>query len=306
MSEALSVLQGDLPEPLLAPDDPDIREPLRDAPVSARRVRAFRPGLVIAAAFVILLAVAALVPSLIAHGDPLAADPRQAFLAPGAGHWLGTDENGRDELTRLVYGVRPSLLIGVSTTMLMAVLGSVLGLAAGFGPRLLDAVIGRFLDTMMAFPELLLPLVIITFWGESTLTGIIAIGLTGVPRAARLVRGQTLLVRGAGYVEAARTLELTRTQLVVRHVLPNALKPLLVLAPIWVGATIAMAATLSFLGFGAPPPTPEWGAMLAMGRNFLPVSWWLVAAPAGAIVVTVLTISALGRALMRNREGREL
>ena len=305
MSNALSLPPIELPEPLLAPDDPDVRKPL-DARATGRQVPVIRPGLIVAGLFVALLIVAALAPSLIAVGDPIAADPRQAFLAPGAGHWLGTDENGRDELTRLVHGARASLLMGVSATLIMIVAGSALGLAAGFGSRLADAAIGRLLDTLMAFPELLLPLVIITFWGEGTINGIVAIGAAGVPRAARLVRAQTLTVRRAGYVEAARAIGLTPARVVVRHVLPNALKPLLVLAPIWIGMSIAMGAMLSFLGFGAPPPAPEWGAMLAMGRNFLPVSWWLVAAPSGAITATVLASTALGRALMRSREGRSL
>lgn len=304
MSTALPIPQPQFPETIALIGEEEHCE-ARATELPARRSRrSIRPGLIVAGLFVALLIVAALGPSLIAPADPLAADPRQAFLPPGGGHWLGTDENGRDELTRLIHGTRPSLLIGFSATALMAVLGTLLGFTAGFGSRLVDGVVGRLLDTMMAFPELLLPLVIITFWGAGTLNGIIAIGLTGVPRAARLVRVQTLAVRRAGYVEAARAMGISWPRIVLRHVLPNALKPLLVLAPIWVGMSIGMAAMLSFLGFGAPPPAPEWGAMLAMGRNFLPVSWWLVLGPAGIITSSVLAITALGRAVQQSREGR--
>jgi peptide/nickel transport system permease protein len=305
MTEALPVQPMPLAEPLAALGE-IVAETREQPTASVLNRRAIRPGLLVASIVMIVLLAAALSPALIAPGDPLAADPRAAFLPPSFAHWLGTDENGRDELTRLVHGTRASLLIGFSATFLIVAGGTALGLAAGFGSRLVDGAVSRLLDTMMAFPELLLPLVVITFWGSGTLNGIIAIGVSSIPRAARLVRAQTLVVRRAAYVEAARTLGLSGAQILWRHVLPNALRPVFVLAPIWVGTCIAMAAILSFLGFGAPPPAPEWGAMLAMGRNFLPVSWWLVAGPAGFITVTVLAITTLGRALMLHGEGRTL
>jgi len=146
-------------------------------------------------------------------------------------------------------------------------------------------------------------LVDITFWGQGTLNAIVAVGIAADPRNARMVRAQTQLVRRSGYVEAARTLGLHPARLIWRHILPNALKPLLVLAPMSVGANIAAGAALSFLGFGAPPPAPEWGAMLSVGRNFLATSWWLVAAPACAITLTVLAITCVGRAAIRHSEG---
>lgn len=268
------------------------------------RRSALRPELALAGLVLVLLAVAALVPGWVAPGDPLVADARQAFLPPGVEHWLGTDENGRDVLTRIVHGVRPSLIMGLSATALAVVGGTVLGLAAGLGHRLVDAVIARFLDTLMAFPEVLLALVIITFWGQGTLNAIVAVGIAMVPRNARLVRAQAQLVRRSGYVEAARSLGQHPALLVPRHVVPNAVKPVLVLATISVGSSIGAGAALSFLGFGAPPPAPEWGAMLAIGRNFLATAWWLVAAPAAAITITVLAITGVGRAVLRHSEGR--
>lgn len=276
------------------------------APPQRRRRLVVRPELALAGVVLVLLTIAALVPQWIAPGDPLAADARQAFLAPGAEHWLGTDENGRDVLTRIVHGVRPSLIMGLSATALAVVVGTALGLTAGLGNRLVDGVAARFIDTLMAFPEALLALVIITFWGQGTLNAIVAVGVAMVPRNARLVRAQTQLVRRSGYVEAARSLGQHPAKLVLRHVVPNAVRPVLVLATISVGSSIGAGAMLSFLGFGAPPPAPEWGAMLAIGRNFLATAWWLVAAPAAAITITVLAITAVGRAVLRHSEGRAL
>ena len=265
-----------------------------------------RPGLSLAAAFVLVLLLAALVPGWLVSADPLAANARQAFMAPSAAHWLGTDENGRDVLARLIHGVRPSLLMGLLATVIGLTLGIALGLLAGLGQRWLDSLVMRVVDMLLAFPDLLLALVIITFWGQGMLNAIVAVGIASVPRFARMVRAQTQVVRDAGYVEAAITLGLSRAQVIVRHVLPNAIKPILILATIGIGSNIAAGASLSFLGFGAPPPSPEWGAMLSVGRNFLGNAWWLVAAPGVAITLTVLAITALGRALLRQSEGKGL
>lgn len=267
-------------------------------------LRVQRPGLLLAGLFVILLLLATLWPSLLVGGDPLAASARDAFQPPGRAHWLGTDENGRDMLTRLVYGARPSLLIGLAATAIGLFLGIVLGLVAGLGPRMVDASVMRFVDVLLAFPDLLLALVIITFWGQGLFNTIIAVAIASVPRYARMVRAQTQAVRGAPYVEAATTLGLHRAQVIFRHVLPNAIKPILILATIGIGSNITVGAALSFLGFGSPPPSPEWGSMLSVGRNFLANAWWLVALPGGAVTLTVISITALGRELLRRSEGK--
>jgi len=278
-----------------------------DAGIGRRRARPLlRPGLVLAGAFVLLLVVAAIAPSLLTSIDPLDAVARQAYRAPDALHWLGTDENGRDVLSRLIHGVRPSLLLGLAATAMGLALGTLLGVVAGLGPRWLDAAVMRSVDVLLAFPDLLLALVIITFFGQGTLNLIIAVGIASVPRYARLVRAQTQVVRGAGYVEAATTLGLGRAAVIGRHVLPNAIKPVLILATIGIGGNITAGAALSFLGFGAPPPAPEWGTMLAIGRNFLANAWWLVAWPALAITFTVISITAIGRELLRRSEGKRL
>lgn len=265
-----------------------------------------RPGLAFAAIFLLALTVAAIAPGLLVSGDPLAASARDAFRAPSATHWLGTDENGRDVLVRLVHGVRPSFLLGLAATGLGLFFGVGLGLAAGLGPRFLDALFMRFVDVLLAFPDILFALVIISLFGQGLFNVILAVGISSIPRYARLVRAQTHAIRNSGYVEAAVTLGHTPGAVVWRHVLPNAIKPVLLLAVIGIGGKIAAGGALSFLGLGAPPPSPEWGSMLAIGRNYLANAWWLVAAPAAALVLTVLSITSLGRAFIRRREGKSL
>jgi peptide/nickel transport system permease protein len=270
------------------------------------RVVLERPALLLAFLFVTLLLVAAVAPRLLVSGDPLEANSRHAFEAPSWKHVLGTDENGRDVLTRLVFGVRASLSMGVAATGLGLSLGVALGLAAGLGHRVVEEALMRFVDILLAFPDILTALLIIALFGAGTQNAILAVGIAAVPRYARLLRAQIRSVRHAPYVEAATALGLSRTAVVWRHVLPNAIKPVLILAVIGIGWTIAAGASLSFLGLGAPPPAPEWGAMLAGARNFLANGWWLTAAPAFAITFTVLSVTAIGRALLRGREGKTL
>jgi peptide/nickel transport system permease protein len=273
-------------------------------PFSWSELHTLRPGLALAALFVLFLVIAALQPHWLTSGDPLAASAREAFRAPSAAHWLGTDENGRDVWTRLIYGVRPSLLMGLAATAIGLLIGVAIGLFAGLGHRSVDSFLMRVIDVLLAFPDLLLALVIITFWGEGMMNAIVAVGVASVPRYARMVRAQTHLVSKAQYVEAAITLGLRRSTLIFRHILPNSIKPILILATIGIGGKIASGAALSFLGFGAPPPSPEWGAMLSVGRNFLSNAWWLVAAPGVAVTLTVVSVTALGRQLLLRSEGK--
>jgi peptide/nickel transport system permease protein len=184
-------------------------------------------------------------------------------------------------------------------------LGIVFGLAGGLGGRLADTVTMRLSDVLAAVPAVLFALLVITFWGDGPFNLILAIGIATMTRYARLVRTQTLLVRKAPFVEAAITLGLSRAAIIVRHILANAVRPALLLAVIGVGDKIAFAATLSFLGFGAPPPAPEWGGMLSIGRNYVSVAPWLVAGPALAVTFTVLAVTAVGREIIRRGEGRQ-
>lgn len=269
-----------------------------------RQAKAVRPTLALAAMFTALLVVAALAPGLLTSVDPQAGDANLAFLPPDALHWLGTDENGRDVLARLIHGTGASLGLGVAAMAISLGLGVIVGLVGGLGGRVSDSTSMRFADVMAAIPNILFALLVITLWGQSTTNVIVAIGLATMPRYARLVRTTTRTIRSAPYVEAATTLGLRRATIVWRHILPNAVKPALLLAVIGIGDKIAFAAALSFLGFGSPPPAPEWGAMLAVGRNFVSVAPWLVAAPAILVTLTVLAVSAIGREIIRRSEGK--
>jgi peptide/nickel transport system permease protein len=263
-----------------------------------------RPGLAAAAVYLVFLAIANVFPTLLTSVDPLEASARDAFLGPSPEHLLGTDENGRDLLSRLIHGASASLLMGVGATAIGLFFGVSLGLTAGLGHRWLNAAVMRFVDVLLAFPDILLALVIITFWGDGLANAIIAVGIGSVPRYARLVCAQTLVIRKSAYVEAARTLGLHPLMLVWKHVLPNAMKPVILLATIGIGGKISVGASLSFLGFGAPPPAPEWGAMIANGRNYLGNAWWLTAFPGVALMLTVLAITALGREIRRRSEAK--
>lgn len=268
------------------------------------RLRELPIGLLLAGAFVLLLVVASIAPTLLVHGDPLDANARLAFQAPSAAHWFGTDENGRDVLVRLIHGAGSSLVMGVGATAIGVFAGISIGLAAGLGHRWLDSLLMRLVDVLLAFPDLLLALVIITFWGQGTTNAIVAVGAASIPRYARLVRARAFVVREAPYVEAATSLGIHPLLVIWRHVLPNSIKPILLLATIGIGGKIAAGASLSFLGFGAPPPAPDWGSMLSIGRNYLSNASWLVTAPAVAVTLTVLSVTTLGRALIRHSEGK--
>ena len=263
-----------------------------------------RPGLLLAIGYLILLAIAFVAPGALTHTDPLQVDPQLSFLPPGAEHMLGTDDSGRDVYARIVHGARLSLLTGLTATAVAAAGGTVVGLVAGLGHRILEGTLMRLLDITLAVPELLLALVVITLLGGGTRNAIWALGIGGVPYYARLVRAQVHLARRSTYVEAATTLGLSRLTVIVRHILPNSIRPLLVLATIGVGSMIGAGASLSFLGLGAEPPSPEWGAALSVGRNFISNAPWLVTVPAVALTLTVVSITVVGRELRRRSEGR--
>lgn len=265
-----------------------------------------RPGLLLAWTTLGLLLLAVAFPNWLSPVDPLAADARLAYQPPSPAFWLGTDENGRDVLSRLIHGTRPSLSIGLAATLVGLGAGTLLGLLAGLAPAWLDNLLMRAVDVLLAFPDLLLALVIITLFGQGTSNLILAVGIASVPRYARLVRAQTLSIRHAGFVEAAVTLGRRPLEVVAWHVLPNAVQPVLILACLGLGGAITAAAVLSFLGFGAPPPAPEWGAMMAVARNFMANAPWLMAWPALAITLTVIAISVIGRDWLRRSEGRSL
>lgn len=281
----------------------DTHDGVAPPPRRARRARV--PfGVAVAGVGLGLVVLAALLPEQLAPADPLHVEAGATLLPPGPEHWLGTDENGRDLLSRIIHGARNSLFLGFGAIAIALVGGTVLGLLAGLGPRWLDHVVMRGADVGLAFPELLLALVVIALVGGGTRNALLAIGIAGIPTYARLVRAQTLGTRRAPFVEAARATGLTERAVVVRHVLPNVTKPVLVLATIGVGTATVAGAALSFLGLGTAPPTPEWGSMLATARNFIEVSWWYGLFPGLAITSLVLSTAVVGRYLQRRTEGR--
>lgn len=263
-----------------------------------------RPGLTLSSLFLLFVATATIWPQFVTAANPLLADPLQAQLPPSAEHWFGTDHLGRDVFSRVVYGARYSILIGVSAIVLAALVGSLLGLVAGLARGAVDELISRFLDVVSSFPDLLLALVLISFTGPGTVNLIFALGVASVPRFARVVRAQTFVIARSGYVEQAKTFGLGRFTLVTRHVLPHAIAQVPILATIGLGSTIIQAAGLSFLGMGPQPPIPEWGAMLAEARNYLRVAWWIGIWPGLAITLTVIAISILGKRWQLAFEGR--
>lgn len=263
------------------------------------------PGAVwLAILYLLLLATAVIAPGVLTHNDPLLADPVNAQLPPSAAYWLGTDQLGRDLLTRVIYGSRYSLLISVAAMALAVLFGTLLGLIAALARGVVDELLSRAVDVISAFPDLLLALMLIAFTGPGTNNLIIALGVASVPRFARVVRAQTYTVMTSGYVEQARTFGLSRFTLITRHILPHAIAQVPALATLGLGTAIIGTAGLSFLGMGPQPPTAEWGLMLAEGRNYLRNAWWIAVWPGVFITLTVIAVNTLGRHWQARFEGR--
>jgi peptide/nickel transport system permease protein len=267
---------------------------------SSQSVRPPRLGVAegVAGLLALFLLIAAVVPQFLAPGDPLAIDPLAAFSPPTFAHGFGTDESGRDIYTRVVHGTQYSLVIGIAATAIGLGLGVVLGTLAGMLGPVVDFTVNRLLEVLFAFPGLLLALLFILVFGPGVATATIAVGLSTAPGYARIIRAQLIAVRGAEH-QAATVLGRTRWQILVRHILPNTLAPLFVLATLGVGQAIVWAATLSYLGLGAEPPTAEWGAMLSAGRTYITSAWWMSFFPGLFIVLTAVTATVLGRSIDR-------
>lgn len=247
-------------------------------------------------AVVVILAMA-LVPHWFTSYDPLALNLPDAFAAPSGAHPLGADESGRDVWARIVYGTGDSLTIGVFATALGMVPAIILGTISALSPRLVDATIVRLLEALYAVPLLLLALLVITIAGPGKGPAIFAVGLSLAPGYARIVRSQILSLRRSEMMEAAIVDALPRWRAVTRHLLPNAMRPLLALVTLGVGQAVIWASALSFLGLGTPPPAPEWGAMLSAGRIYISTAWWLTVFPGVAVVITAMVATIAGRRL---------
>jgi len=265
----------------------------RDAARRLIRNRAALAGLVVLA----LLALMAIVAPLIAPYDPNVIAPTAPLHGPSTSHPFGTDQFGRDILSRIIFGSRLSFEVGFIAVGLSMIVGVALGLASGYYGRAIDAIVMVVIDIMLAFPGILLALAIIAILGPSLLNLMIAVGISGIPSYTRIVRGATLGVKQQPYIEAARVSGARNTVIIARHILPNVLAPVIVLATLGIGGAILVGASLSFLGLGAKPPTPEWGAMLSAGRNYLTVAWWITLFPGLAIMLTVLSINMVGDGL---------
>lgn len=256
-------------------------------------VRLAGVGLAIVALFIFCAAFA----NVIAPYDPLRQNLDQAFMPPSLYHLFGTDDLGRDLLSRTIYGARISLLAGAVSVSIALVLGVAIGLVAGYWSKTLDLVLMRLMDALLAFPSLILALAITAMLGSNLVNALIAIGVVGIPGFARLTRGQVLSVREFAFVEADRALGASDLRIMVRHILPNISAALIVQASLSVAFAILAEASLSFLGLGAQPPTPSWGSMVSLGRDFLDQAPWIVFAPGGAIFVAVLGFNFFGDAL---------
>ena len=228
---------------------------------------------------------------------PDAVDTDAILLPPGPGHWFGTDELGRDLFCRVIYGTSQSLTIGVSATAIACLGGISLGTAAALAPALVRQFLVRLIDILLAFPELLLALLVIAVLGRGPVNTLLAVGLSHIAGYARLVRSQVLSVKLSGYVEHALTIGEQPWTIIIKHIVPNTIRPLMILATIGVGTAVLTASALSFLGLGVVPPAPEWGALLASGRNFIEIAPWMSLLPATVVAVSVISITLLGRRL---------
>ncbi|MYW00286.1 ABC transporter permease [Streptomyces sp. SID3343] len=264
----------------------------------------WRPGVAIGALVVVLLALAACRPDLFSSIDPNRAVISETLQGPSGRHWFGTDQNGRDIYSRVVHGARLSLLIGLGASALALVVGSLVGILAASTGRVVGAVVDRVLDSVLSIPGLLMVLLVIAVLGTGTRNSVIGLALVTVPGYARVVRGEVIRIRGSVYLEAAHALGWSRFQVLRRHLVPNALGPVSVLATIGVGSAISTGSSLSFLGLGPQPPAAEWGAMLSTSRTYFAVAWWPAVFPGLAITLTVLAVTVTGQYLQLRVEGR--
>ncbi len=276
---------------MTSPDDPRLESALRS------------PSFVFGASILGAWAAIALFAPGLAPYDPVET-VGGARKPPSTEFWFGTDRLGRDVFSRVFHGARISLLLGSISVAIGAVAGTTLGLLSGYYRGRVDTIIMRGMDAMLAFPGILLALVIIAALGPSITNVMVAVGVSTVPRYARLIRGTVLTVREQAYIDAARLIGVRDAKILWRHVLPNTAAPLLVLSTLQFGNAIAVGAGLSFLGLGAQPPTAEWGLMTAVGREVLEKAWWISTFPGLAIFTAVMACNLLGDSLRQSLDPR--
>ncbi|MGW2526998.1 ABC transporter permease [Streptomyces sp. NPDC001595] len=296
MTEALITGRpADADRPRPAPPSPPAAA-RRGAPRLARFLL-HRPGLVLSLLLVAAVLLAAFWPGLFTGQDPLRGTSTEILRPPGARHWFGTDQLGRDLYARVVHGAALSLKATLIAVAVAFVAGTGLGLVAGFAGGAVEAALMRLVDVLLAVPGLFLSLAVITALGRGTVNVALAVGLASVAGFARVMRAEVLRVRHTAYVEAARLSGARWYTVLGRHVLPNAAGPVLVLATLDLGTAVLSVSSLSFLGFGAPPPEPEWGTLIADGRDYLADAWWVSTLAGLTVAALVLAVNRISRAL---------
>ena len=245
-------------------------------------------------AFIIIVALLA---PLLAPEDPLAQDYTRVLTPPSPDHPFGTDQFGRDVLSRIIVGSRQSLAVAAIAIAIAASFGSLLGLLSGFFGGWIDTIIQRVIDVLLAFPGILFAMAVVAILGPGLLNAMIAVGISLIPSYARMVRGSVLSQKENAFVEAAQLCGAGSTRILVRHILPNVLGPIMVLATISIAWAILIGASLSFLGLGAQLPEPEWGLDLSMAREYLREAWWMTTFPGVAIMITVVSVNLIGEGL---------
>ncbi len=264
------------------------------------------PAGIIGVALTLFLLILAVGAPVIATHDPLSLNPADRLQPPSLTHFFGTDDSGRDIFSRVVYGSRLSLLAGVVVLLVATTLGTTIGLISGYSRRSVDDLLMRMTDIFLSFPPLVLAMAVSAALGASLVNAMLAIGIVWWPWYARLVRGQVLRLKHETFVEAARASGASNRRILVNHILPNCLSPIIVQMSLDVGFAILTTASLSFIGLGAQPPSPEWGSMIAIGRTFILDQWWFPTFPGVAIFISVMAFNFLGEGLQEALSPRTL
>ncbi len=276
------------------------------AAAARKRIPAWRgwrwqPGLWLAYAIIAAAALAAIAPGLFTHYSPIEGIAGAQRLAPQADYWLGTDQLGRDVYTRIIYGASHSLSAALVAVAMGLFIGTAIGVIAGAFAGRVESVLMRLVDVLLAIPSLLLSLTVIILLGFGTVNAAIAVGVASIASFARLARGEVVRIRHNDYVEAAFGSGGTFWTVLWRHILPNSLTAVLAFATLQFGQAILALSTLSFLGYGTPPPIPEWGLLIAEGRNYLSTAWWLTTFPGLVVIAVVLATNRISRQLSGGR-----
>ena len=262
-----------------------------------KKSRHINKKILIGAIVLVILVLITVFADQLAISGPNEANPLNTFVRPCKEHPMGTDNIGRDIWSRFCYGGRVSLLIGVVAMFIGTILGSILGIIAGYYGGWVDSLLSWFTEVLMAFPGMLLALTIMAILGPGLTNVMVAVGLGSIPQYMRMARSSVMKAREMDYVEAARCIGCTDTRMLFRHILPNILRPIIVLATLGIGSAILEGASLSFLGLGAQPMTPEWGSMLSSGRQFLRNAWWVSVFPGIGVFLVIFSINLIGEGL---------